>query len=115
MRNFVGTVQNFREDVKSNILKNLINHIINLLTSAEIFGNFNQLYTEISQGFKKFAEKPFTTGLFSLVYCSLKGSFNSIYGIGRSIGKTLIFTKNTVFEKKSKRIIQSKFIPSNKQ
>ena len=45
-------------------------------------------------------QKPFTTGIFSFFYISLKGSFKSIYGIGRSIGKTLIFTKNTVFEKK---------------
>ena len=97
IKNFYGYYNNFIEELRQKMMNNLITNITSLLKSTEIFGNFNQLYTEVTEGFKQFIEKPFTTGIFSLVYCSIKGGFNSIYGIGRSIGKTLIFSKNTIF------------------
>ena len=97
IKNFSGSYNNFIEELRQKMMNNLINNITSLLKSTEIFGNFNQLYNEVTEGIKRFIEKPFTTGIFSLVYCSIKGGFNSIYGIGRSIGKTLSFNKNTIF------------------
>jgi hypothetical protein len=85
IKNITGNLNQILNELKNNFMKNFFTNVYNLLKSTELFGNFNGLVQEIKGGFKKFKERPLTTGIFSLLYASVKGSFSSVYGIGKSL------------------------------
>lgn len=89
IKNLTGNFNQVLNELKNNFMKNFFKNVYNLLKSTELFGNFNGLLEEIKGGLKRFKERPLTTGIFSLLYASVKGSFSSVYGIGKSLTLTI--------------------------
>jgi len=77
------------EEIKNSFFENFFTNAYNLIKGTDLFGNFNQFKDEVQYGFQKFKENPLTTGIFSLFYSSIKGSINSVFGVGKSITNTI--------------------------
>lgn len=89
MKNIIGTSKEVYQNLKNNLMSSFFRNMYSLMSSTEIFGNWNDFMKSIRTGYREFRERPFSFGIINLVYASVKGGVNSFLGIGRSLAKTL--------------------------